>query len=132
MKFNKCTPEILSGAMIVSWILIFAAGAADIAADNTENVTINLTAKDYVFDATAITVPTGANVTVNFDNMDSGVEHNFAIYETSDGKMPIFVGDEITGPDKTTYNFVAPIKAGTYFFRCDDHPEQMRGDFIIK
>ncbi len=77
-------------------------------------------------------MPAGANVTVNFNNMDSGIPHNFAVYTNSSATEKIFVGEIITGPVTTTYNFTAPEKPGTYFFRCDVHPEQMRGDFVVQ
>ena len=41
-------------------------------------------------------------------------------------------GDTITGPATTTYTFTAPDEAGTYYFRCDVHPEQMNGDFVVQ
>jgi len=31
----------------------------------------------------------------------------------------------------TTYTFTAPSTPGTYFFRCDVHPETMTGQFIV-
>ncbi len=100
--------------------------------NSTKNVTVNLIAKGLAFDVSTITVPAGANVSINFNNTDEGVEHNFAVYETPDAKKSIIVGEEITGPSKITYKFDAPTKAGTYFFRCDDHPEQMIGNFIVQ
>ncbi len=128
------TLRAISWSMILLGALISAGVASEGATTTTtsEDVAINLTAKDFAFNASTITVPAGAKVTIYFDNMDSGVEHNFAVYETSEAEKPIFVGDEITGPEKITYIFTAPSKAGKYFFRCDDHPGQMKGDFIVK
>jgi plastocyanin len=97
-----------------------------------QNVTIDLVAKNIAFDKGTITVPAGAQVTVNFDNQDSGVPHNFSVYTDSSAKQSIFVGQIITGPQKTTYTFEAPPTPGTYFFRCDVHPSQMTGTFIVQ
>jgi plastocyanin len=97
-----------------------------------ENVTIDLTANGMAFNTSAITVPAGAYVTINFDNQDAGIPHNFALYENQDAKKTIFKGDVISGPKKIIYTFDAPAKAGTYFFRCDVHPRTMIGDFIVK
>ncbi|MDK2916162.1 MAG: hypothetical protein PWR25_719 [Euryarchaeota archaeon] len=94
--------------------------------------TIDLTAENIAFDTSTITVPAGAEVTVNFNNMDDGTPHNFAVYTDSSAAEEIFVGDTITGPDTTTYTFTAPEEPGTYFFRCDVHPQQMTGDFIVQ
>jgi plastocyanin len=79
-----------------------------------------------------ITVPAGKSITVNFDNQDSGIPHNFAVYTNSSATSPIFVGDNITGPARITYTFTAPSTPGTYFFRCDVHPTQMTGAFIVQ
>ncbi len=133
MKCYKVILQAVTLSAILLCLLILIAPAMDVTKlTDTKNATINLTAKNYAFNASTITVPAGANVTINFDNMDQGVEHNFAIYETAEAKKSIFIGDEITGPDKITYNFEAPLKAGTYFFRCDDHPEEMKGNFIVQ
>ncbi len=133
MKHDKCSPHAVSLLVILLSLLILPAFAADTTTtDNPNNVTINLTAKDIAFNTSTITVPAGANVTINFNNMDSGVEHNFALYETVEAMKPIFAGDDITGPSKIVYNFEAPVKAGTYIFRCDDHPGQMKGNFIVQ
>ena len=39
-------------------------------------------------------------------------------------------GDTVTGPGSTTYK-VNALPAGTYFFRCDIHPTQMTGTFVV-
>ncbi len=88
---------------------------------------INLTAQNLSFDKTSITVPAGAQVTINFSNKDSGITHNFAVYTDSSASNKIFAGDMVAGPGNKTYTFTAPSKPGTYFFRCDVHPTQMTG-----
>ncbi len=97
-------------------------------------VTIDLTAQSISFDKSSITVPAGAIVTVNFNNKDSGIPHNFAVYQNVSGGQPkaIFVGKTITGPAQTTYQFTAPAAGSNYFFECDVHPTQMNGSFIVQ
>ena len=103
------------------------------AGNATGNATVvGLSAQNIAFNVSTITVPAGANVTVNFDNEDSGVPHNFAVYTDSSASQNIFKGEIITGPATTAYNFTAPADPGTYFFRCDVHPEQMTGDFVVE
>ncbi len=96
-----------------------------------KTATINLIAQNIAFNLSTITVPAGAQVTVNFNNMDAQVPHNFAVYTNSSATTPIFVGQIITGPDTTTYHFTAPTTPGNYFFRCDVHPTIMTGTFIV-
>lgn len=94
--------------------------------------TISLTAQNIAFDKTTITVPAGSQVTVNFNNMDSGIPHSFSVYTNSTASTPIFVGQITTGPATMTYTFTAPTTPGTYFFRCDVHPTIMTGQFIVQ
>jgi plastocyanin len=82
------------------------------------------------FDKGTITVSAGAKVTINFVNQDS-VPHNFGLYTDSSASKSIFVG-QIVSASSVTYNFTAPTTPGTYFFRCDVHPQLMTGSFIVQ
>jgi predicted lipoprotein with Yx(FWY)xxD motif/plastocyanin len=95
-------------------------------------VTIDLVAKNIAFDKDTINVPAGTKVTVNFDNQDSGIPHNFSVYTSSSATTSIFVGKVISGPAKIVYEFTAPSTPGTYFFRCDVHPTIMTGTFVVQ
>ena len=95
-----------------------------------QSVTIDLVAKNSAFDKSTITVPAGAQITINFDNQDS-MQHNFALYTDSSATRSIFVGQIIT-KSAITYKFTAPSTPGTYFFRCDVHPAIMTGTFIAQ
>ena len=106
--------------------------ANNLSQTGSANVSVDLTAENIAFDKSTITVPAGAMVTVNFSNRDSGVPHNFAVYDTEAARTVIFQGQITTGPEKITYNFVAPKMPGTYFFRCDVHPGQMKGRFVVQ
>lgn len=94
-------------------------------------VTVTLTAKKMAFDKKTITVPAGAYVTLHFANEDAGVSHNVAVYCCPGARVIYFQGAVITGPQTTDYAFFAPENPGTYFFRCDVHPAQMTGDFVV-
>ena len=90
----------------------------------TNEVIIYLMAKNIAFNNSTITVPAGANVTVYFDNQDSGTPHNFAVYDSPSASQTIFQGKIITGPAKATYTFTAPItKPGTYYFQMRYSPD---------
>ncbi|HSJ53350.1 MAG TPA: PQQ-dependent sugar dehydrogenase, partial [Anaerolineae bacterium] len=95
-------------------------------------VTIQLSAENNAFSLDTITVPAGAHVVIEFTNLDTA-PHNVAAYVTEAAEEEIFVGEVITGPDESiTYEFDAPSEPGTYFFRCDVHPEIMVGDLIVE
>jgi len=97
-----------------------------------EPVQLELSALDSTFSTDVFTVPAGAQVTIEFENMDA-VPHNFSVYESTLATVEIYVGETITGPDETvTYEFDAPAGPGEYFFRCDIHPVEMVGDLIVE
>jgi len=93
-------------------------------------VTIQLSAQSGSFNTSTITVPAGAAVTMEFNNMESDY-HNFALYQSAAATSSIFVGEVIIGPRTITYEFMAPETPGSYFFRCDVHPATMTGSFIV-
>jgi plastocyanin len=95
------------------------------------DTTIPLVAHNLEFDNRALSASAGGTVTIQFDNQDAGVPHNFSLYTDSSASQAIFTGDLTTGPTTTTYTFDAPAP-GTYYFRCDVHPDTMNGSFTVK
>jgi plastocyanin len=97
-------------------------------------VTINLVAQNMAFNLKTISVPAGAKVTVNLNNMDKGIQHNFSFYQNVPGGQAkaIYVGNPVQGPGTITYNFTAPTDtSATYYFYCDYHPQSMSGSFVV-
>ena len=96
---------------------------------NTDgSITYYLKADKLKFDTSRITVPAGASVTIVFNNAET-VQHNFALYQDSTAASAIFRGGYI-GKTTTNYTFTAPSQPGTYYFKCDLHPD-MNGQFIV-
>jgi plastocyanin len=93
--------------------------------------TLSLTASNLSFDKRSLTALPNTQTKLQFENKDGGVLHNFSIYTNNRATTKIFVGELTTGPSTTTYTFTSPA-AGTYFFRCDSHPDQMTGTFNVK
>ncbi|NYT01893.1 MAG: hypothetical protein GKC10_03945, partial [Methanosarcinales archaeon] len=101
-------------------------------ANASRNVTVDLVALGMSFNKKTIAVPAGAHVVVNFYNRDSGIPHNFAVYDTPSMGMDIFVGQLIFGPKQIVYEFDAPREQGIYHFQCDPHANVMKGDFVVQ
>ena len=124
---------LISLASLLILVLAFIAPpSCAFSTANPENVTIGLLAKDFSFNMSTITVAAGANVTVNFENQDPSIGHNFAVYDSASMKKTIFKGEIIVGPKKISYSFDAPQEPGTYHFQCDPHAQKMNGQFIVK
>jgi plastocyanin len=90
-------------------------------------VVVHVTAKDVMFTETAITVPVGVPIVIEFDNQDAGIQHNVEVFDGADSTAPVLMdGEVITGPLKTTYK-LQPLEAGGYYFICKIHPTTMTG-----
>ena len=89
-------------------------------------------AQNLQFEPTTITASAGVEVTVTLDNRDAGVLHNVAFYTNRSAASAIYVGELTTGPSVDDFVFTSPSTPGSYFFRCDVHPDPMTGTFNVQ
>jgi plastocyanin len=124
--------------LIAAFVALLAAcsGSGD-ASDNTGGGTIGvvngaaeINADDLEFDASTIQAPAGEEFTITLNNLESQ-PHNFAVYVEEGGEQIASSGDPITGPDATDEVTVPALEPGTYFFKCDVHPE-MNGSIVVE
>jgi len=120
-------PEVFSTAAPA----LTSAPAATTGGAASGAVVLNLSVKDVQFDKRTLTVPANASVTIRFENKDAAVSHNFAVYTARSATTKVFVGDIVQGPATKESTFTSP-GPGTYFFRCDVHPDTMNGSFVVK
>ena len=100
-----------------------ATPAASIPAD-----AIQISANNLQFSTDTLTAPAGEAFQIAFDNQESA-PHNVAIYRDAGAAEDIFVPEPFSGPAAVTYD-VPALAAGTYFFRCDVHPD-MAGELSV-
>ena len=124
---RKSLPGIVK---IVTIFLLIGLSISLFACATSSSEGIKLIAENGEFSRSYISVAAGEEVTIIFENRDSE-RHNFAIYRTEAANQEIFVGEIITGPRTITYTFTAPETPDTYFFRCDVHPDTMKGTFRV-
>jgi plastocyanin len=94
-----------------------------------EGAVVEITAQNLQFDRSSLTAPASQAFTLVFHNDDAGVPHNVAVYTNSSATRSLFVGKVFNGPSVMDYQ-VPSIPAGSYFFRCDVHP-QMNGTLVV-
>jgi plastocyanin len=93
---------------------------------------LEITASNLAFDKTTLNAPAGQPVQLTMHNRDAGIPHNVAIYTNRSVSQSIFKGDLHTGPGDKVYSIPANSNPGTYFFRCDVHPDTMTGNFVVQ
>ena len=134
VAFAVSFAALLAGARLVQ---PESAPAADGAPDNggpgdgaggPAPARVEIVARSLQFSPRAVTVAANAEVTIVFRNEDAGVLHNVAVYRDRTAAQSIFVGELFPGVATREYVFASP-QAGSYFFRCDVHPDTMTGTF---
>jgi plastocyanin len=93
---------------------------------------LEITASNLAFDKSSLSARAGQPVQIVLHNRDAGVLHNVSVYTNRSASQKIFTGELHTGPGDKTYSFTAPSQPGTFFFRCDVHPDTMTGNFIVQ
>ncbi|MFN0096180.1 MAG: cupredoxin domain-containing protein [Dehalococcoidia bacterium] len=91
-----------------------------------------IVATDNKWDKTTLTAAPNADVKIRFDNKGKA-KHNLHILDAKGGKTlaPGAEGALVDGGQGYDLVFKTP-GAGTYFFLCDVHPDQMTGTFEVK
>ena len=102
------------------------ARGADCAPSGTS---LALTAERHAFDKDCLAVRAGEAFTIRLDNRDAD-RHNVAILPSHTATETLFQGDILPGPKSAVYA-VPNLKAGTYHFHCEIHPNLMNGTFIV-
>jgi plastocyanin len=90
---------------------------------------LTISARDLAFSTNALSAPADEPFQIVFDNQE-GAPHNVAIYRDASAAEKVFVEEPFGGPRVVTYN-VPALAPGSYFFRCDLHPE-MQGSLTVR
>lgn len=124
--------RLLSSALITMAILALAAcsaGTSGRAAEpSIDPDALTISANDLVFSTSTLSAPENEPFQIAFDNQESA-PHNVAIYRDSSATERVFGSDPFSGPAVVAYD-VPPLAPGTYFFRCDVHPD-MSGQLTV-
>jgi plastocyanin len=116
-------PIRVAGIVVMLALILAACGAAAAPATEGTDSDAMITSGPMEFDSDTLSVPAGRPFSLLYVNQ-SPMPHNVAIYVDESVAEPLFVG-EIIGEQSIVYD-VPALAAGSYFFRCDLHPE-MKG-----
>ncbi len=93
--------------------------------------TLSLIAHNISWNQYCLAVPANTPFAVNINNEDSGIQHNFSIYDSFFQKKNYFRAAKLTGPATASFN-VGGLPPGRYYFQCDVHGPAMSGAFIVQ
>ncbi len=83
------------------------------------------------FDRDELILPANQQITVEADNRDGSILHNWAAYTDASAAELIAKTEICAAPCLGQVTFSAP-RPGEYFFRCDVHPTSMVGKLVAK
>ncbi len=89
---------------------------------------LTIEANGLAFSTTSLTAPADKPFQIVFDNQEAAL-HNVAIYRDASAAEKVLVEDPFSGPAVVVYD-VPALGSGTYFFRCDVHPD-MSGSLTV-
>jgi heme/copper-type cytochrome/quinol oxidase subunit 2 len=122
--------KVVSSLDYQAWIKQQRKAAASITC-KPDGTTLSLVAHNISWNQFCLAVPANTPFTVNINNQDAGIEHNFAIYDSFFQKTTYFTGPKVTGPATISLN-PDPLPPGRYYFQCDVHGPAMSGAFVVK
>jgi plastocyanin len=120
------------GLLLVAFALVACSGASAAPSGPPKSVDPNalqISSKDLKFSTDKLVAPAGKAFQIVYDNQEAA-PHNVAIYTDQSASTRVFAEDPFGGPKEVVYD-VPAIAAGTYFFRCDVHPD-MKGTLEVK
>jgi len=124
--------RMLSSALLTIAIVALAACSAGSSGPAVEPSidpdALTITADDLAFSTRTLSAPADEPFQIAFDNQE-GAPHNVAIYGDDSATEKVFGSDPFSGPAVVTYD-VPALAAGSYFFRCDVHPD-MSGELTV-
>jgi plastocyanin len=121
-----------AGLLLLALVLVACGGASAAPTGSPAPVdpdALQISSKDLKFSTDKLVAPAGKAFQIAYDNQE-GAPHNIAIYTDSSASTKLFGEEPISGPKQVVYN-VPALDAGTYFFRCDLHPD-MKGTLEAK
>jgi plastocyanin len=93
------------------------------------STTLELVGLNTLFDKTKLEAPAG-EITINFDNKDSGIPHNVHVHKGEKVSDPsVGATDLEAGPAKQTLKLT--LEAGKFYYQCDAHPATMNGILTV-
>ena len=123
------TVHVVTMQDYLAWVEQVRTAASNVTCPvNGNDVTV--TAKDTQWNTACIAVDAGAPASITVANEDSGIDHNFAIYDSSKRTQRFFQSGRFSGVATNSYPLPA-LPPGKYYFQCDVHGPSMSGTFIV-
>jgi plastocyanin len=125
---KRLVPLLALGVLAIA-LAACSSGASPAPSVSADPNAIQLSANNLKFSTDTLTAPADKSFQIAFNNQEAA-PHNVAIYKDQSLSQKLFGQDPFGGPKSVIY-VVGPLAAGSYFFRCDVHPD-MKGTLTVQ
>ncbi len=122
--------KVVTETDFLTWVKQERRALLSITCKPTSGNQVQITAKDISWNTNCIAVPQGQPISLTVVNLDSGINHNFAIWNGIDTTHQFFASGKFPGV-ATRSETVPALPAGKYYFQCNVHGPAMSGVFIV-
>src|SRR5919197_2339446 len=92
---------------------------------------VQLVAENTSWNTGCLGLPANSPWSATVVNKDAGIDHTFAVFDSSKLKAKFFESPRLTGPATATYQ-LKPLRPGRYYFECTVHGPSMSGTLIVR
>src|SRR6266511_920720 len=92
---------------------------------------VQLVAQNTTWNTACVAVPPSTPWSVTVVNKDAGIDHTFAVFDSTKLKIKFFESPPVPGPATATFQ-LTPLRPGRYYFECTIHGPSMAGTLIVR
>ncbi len=92
---------------------------------------VQLVAQNTAWNSGCIAVPGNTPWSATVTNKDTGIDHTFAVFDSTKLKVKYFESPHIPGPSTASFQ-LTPLRPGRYYFECTIHGPSMSGTLIVR
>jgi cytochrome c oxidase subunit 2 len=122
--------KIVSPPDYAAWIQSEKAAALNVSCPPGP-AAVQLVAQNTTWNTGCIAVPGNTPWSATVNNKDAGIDHTFAVFNSSKLKLKYFESPPVPGPSTATFQLV-PLRPGRYYFECTIHGPSMSGTLIVR
>ena len=124
------TVRVVSPTDFLAWIKQERRALLSIKCPATPGNKLQITAHNISWNTNCLAVTSSQQASVTVQNLDAGIDHNFAIWDSPSRQHQFFATGKFAGVATQSFN-LPTLKPGSYYFQCNVHGPAMSGVFIV-
>ncbi len=123
-------PQRRGRVLAIALLLVMLAACGDITSSDGptgasgSGATYTITARNFSFSPSALSVKAGVPFSLVLDNQDGSVPHGIIVTPPRPGEEPLFEGEVVYGVAQRVYSIPA-LRPGIYIFSCPLHEDEV-------